>query len=331
MKNAVSACAIAVALASVGITAQSTSEVERHIAAAKVAAGTDHVALFEPVCGDARAFLTPAPARGGGGGRGRQGGAPPPPPARETWYAEPARVFDNLSFVGMTEYSAWAVTTSQGIIVIDPVFDYSVEAAVVEGLKKLGFNPSDIRHVVISHGHLDHAGGARLLQERFGARVWMAAADWDMLERQKPAWLPKRDGIVTDGQTLTLGDVTLTMYHTPGHTDGTISTLIPVRDGTRRHVAALWGGTRFNFGPIRERLAAYGTSAERFRDLARKAGADVILSNHTAFDGTKQKLPALAKRQPGAPHPYVVGMDSVGRFLTVASECAQAAVAALPN
>jgi metallo-beta-lactamase class B len=252
-------------------------------------------------------------------------------PTRATWYAEPAKVFDNLYFVGMTEFTAWAIPTSDGIIVIDPVYDYSVEASVVEGLKKLGLDAANIKYVLVSHGHLDHAGGAKLLQERYGARLLMSAADWDLLERQKPVWLPKRDMIVTDGQKLTLGDTTITMYLTPGHTDGTVSTFIPVRDGARRHLAFLWGGTLFNFGPDRTRFTAYAASAARMRDLVAKEGADVLLSNHTDYDGTKTKLPALARRAPGTPHPYVVGTDSVRRYLTVANECAQAAIAALPN
>ena len=160
---------------------------------------------------------------------------------------------------------------------------------------------------MVSHGHLDHAGGAKFLQERFGARLLMSAADYDLLDRDNPSWKPKRDMVVTDGQQLTLGDTTLTFYITPGHTEGTISTIFPVRDGNRRHVVAEWGGTLFNFGPIRPRLQAYAASAERFKQLAAKAGADVILSNHTVYDGSKTKLPAVQARRPGQPHPYVVG------------------------
>jgi metallo-beta-lactamase class B len=239
------------------------------------------------------------------------------------------KVFDNFYFVGMTEFSAWAVTTSAGIIVIDPLFDYSVEDEVVEGLRKLGLDPADIEYVLISHGHLDHAGGAKLLQERFGARVLLTAADWDLLDRDNPAWKPRRDIEITDGQKLTLGDTTLTLHFTPGHTNGTVSTLIPLRDGAASHVAALWGGTLFNFGPDAARFAAYAESAARFRELATAAGADVLLSNHTDYDGSKQKLPALATRAAGARHPYVVGNESVRRYLTVANECAQAALASV--
>jgi metallo-beta-lactamase class B len=247
-------------------------------------------------------------------------------PPRDSWHAEPQKVFDNLYFVGMTEFSAWAVTTSAGIIVIDPLFDYSVEDEIVGGLAKLGLDPARIEYVLISHGHLDHAGGAKLLQERYGARVLLSAADWDLLERNNPAWKPRRDLEIADGQKLTLGDTTLTMHLTPGHTNGTVSTLIPVRDGGAAHVAALWGGTLFNFGPDAERFAAYAASALKFRDLAAAAGADVLLSNHTDYDGTKVKLPQLRARAAGAPHPYVVGGDSIRRYLTVANECAQAAL-----
>jgi metallo-beta-lactamase class B len=297
-------------------------EVARHVAAARAAAGTEHAAMVDRLC--------PAPAGTLPGGPNPRPGVQAPDPPRDAWHAEPAKVFDNLYFVGMTEFSSWAIPTTDGIIVIDPVFDYSVEDEVVEGLEKLGFDPADIRYVLISHGHLDHAGGAKLLQERFGARVLMSAADWEMVERDNPRWKPKRDLDVADGQTLTLGDTTLTMYLTPGHTGGTISTLIPLRDGADRHVAALWGGTLFNFSPDAVRFAAYRDSAARMRDLARAAGADVLLSNHTDYDGTKLKLPAIAKRAPGAPHPYVVGNDSVASYLTVANECAAAALAGLP-
>ncbi|HET9272514.1 MAG TPA: MBL fold metallo-hydrolase [Vicinamibacterales bacterium] len=309
-------------------------EVERHIEAARAAAGTEHAGLFDAVCTTARNVIAQAsaPPRTGGPGRGGGGraGGPPAAPARETWHAEPVKVFDNLYFLGQTEFSVWAITTSQGIILLDAIFDYSVEDEVVGGLKKLGLDPAQIKYVMVSHGHLDHAGGAKFLQERFGARLLMSAADYDLLDRDNPSWKPKRDMVVTDGQQLTLGDTTVTFYITPGHTEGTISTIFPVRDGNQRHVVAEWGGTLFNFGPIRPRLQAYAASAERFKQIAAKAGADVILSNHTVYDGSKTRLPAVQARQPGQPHPYVVGPQVVQRYLTTVGECAQAAVAGLP-
>ena len=158
-------------------------------------------------------------------------------PARDTWYAKPVKVFDNLYFVGQTEYSAWAVTTSDGIIIIDPIFDYSVEEEVVNGLKALGFDPNNIKYVLISHAHSDHVGGASYLQDRFNAKVIMSEADWTLLEGTRASWRkPRKELVATDGQKLTLGGTTLTLHITPGHTLGTISTLIPVlrrRDAAR--------------------------------------------------------------------------------------------------
>jgi metallo-beta-lactamase class B len=298
--------------------------VQSHVAAAKAAAGQEHPGLFNTVCAEPE--LPAAPAQSGA----------PGPPDRSQWHAEPVKVFDNLYYVGQTEYSAWAVTTSDGIIIIDTIWDYSVEDEIVGGLTKLGLDPKKIKYAIVSHGHIDHAGGAKYLQDHYGTRIILAAADWDLLDRTAGVWpKPKRDIVATDGQRLTLGDTTLTLYLTPGHTLGTISTLIPVKDGGKPHLAAEWGGTAFNWlrnravyitpeRPDRFWFETYSTSAERFRDIVAKSGADVIISNHTIFDGSKTKLPAVQERKPGDPNPYVIGKDSVQRYLTVADECAKA-------
>jgi metallo-beta-lactamase class B len=304
---------------------------EAHVATAKAAAGQDHVGLFDRLCTPPAprpaAAATPAPAAPRAAG---------PPPASD-WHVEPAKVFDNLYFVGEKEYSAWVVTTSEGIILIDAIFHYSVDEQVVKGLTKLGLDPKTIKYVIISHAHGDHAAGASLLQDRFGARIVLSAEDWDLMARDRGSWpKPKRDMVATDGQKLTLGDTTLTLYLTRGHTMGTISTLVPVRDGGTPHLAAAWGGTAFNWQsgspayisaarPAKFWYDTYIASARRFRDIVAKAGADVLIANHTNFDGTKQKLPALAARKAGQPHPYVIGSDAVQRYLTVAEECAMAA------
>ena len=96
-----------------------------------------------------------------------------------TWYAEPAKVFDNLYFVGGKIHSAWALTTSDGIILIDTIFPYNSEELIVGGMKKLGLDPKNIKYVLISHAHADHIGGAEMLQARYGARVVMGGPDWD--------------------------------------------------------------------------------------------------------------------------------------------------------
>jgi metallo-beta-lactamase class B len=306
--------------ATAAVAAQQADAVDAHLAAARAAGEKTNPGIFSALCSATSIRPAAAPQRGQ-----RAGGAPPGPPERSTWHAEPVKVFDNLYYVGMTEYSAWAVKTSEGIILLDTIYDYSIEDEVVGGLKKLGLDPASVKYALVSHGHIDHFGGAKYMQEHFGTKVLMSAADWELLNDSRSAAKPTRDLVVSDGQKLTLGDTTLTFYLTPGHTMGTVSSLIPVKDNGQPHLVAEWGGTGFNFARSAERFATYAASAERFRDIATKAGADALISNHTNLDGSKTKMPALALRKPGDPHPYVIGTDGVRSYLTVAEECAKAA------
>ena len=219
----------------------------------------------------------PAPPPEGavqGRGAGRGGRGPRPAPVREDWYNAPVKVFDNLYFLGTKVHESWAVTTSAGIIVIDALYGYAAEAEITDGMKTLGLDPTQIKYVIISHGHADHSGGAKYLQDTYHARIILSPADWDLLARaaNNAEVNPKRDMEAVDGQKLTLGDTTLTLYITPGHTAGTISTLIPVKDGGKPHLAVEWGGTVIGPSSPIEMLQAYVKSAERFRDLAVTGG-----------------------------------------------------------
>lgn len=294
---------------------------DAHIARAKAAAGDDFQNLFTFQC------YGPGPGGSRSAALGTQrpaGPRPSGPPERSTWHAEPVKVFDNLYFLGQSEYAVWAITTSEGIIVLDTIFDYSVEDEVAGGMKKMGLDPATIKYAVVSHAHPDHDGGARFLQDHYGTRVIMSPADWDVLDKRTFGTKPKRDIEATDGQKLTLGDTTLTLYITPGHTPGTISTLLPVKDNGTPHLAALWGGVGLNTDP--EAVRTYIRSAQRFSAIVKQAGADIILANHTDWDRSKINLPMLAKRAPGSPNPYVVGNAKVLNFLKVAEECATARV-----
>lgn len=309
---------------------------EAHVAAAKAAAGDDFQNLFNFQCngpgpGGQRggAAAGKQGKQGAGQGGGRAGGrGPQGPPDRSTWYVEPVKVFDNLYFFGQSEYAVWAITTSEGIIVLDTIFDYSVEDEVVAGMKKLGLDPANIKYAVVSHAHPDHDGGARFLQEHYGTRVIMSPADWDVLDKTNGT-KPKRDLEATDGQKLTLGDTTLTLYITPGHTPGTISTIFPVKDKGTPHLAALWGGVGLNAD--RDSIQKYIRSAQRFSSIVKQAGADIILANHTDWDHTKINLPMLAKGAPAGPNPYIVGNAKVLNFMKVAEECATARVMTIGN
>src|SRR5688572_24212001 len=165
---------------------------EPHVAAARIAAGEDYQNLFTFLCPAPGARGGRGGGGGGGGGRGGGGaaaGAAAPPrgevgaapaaagagaqggrggggggggqrgtPDRSTWYAEPVKAFDNLYFLGQSEYSVWALQSSEGFILLDAIFDYSVEEEVDGGMKKLGLDPTKIKYAILSHAHADHFG-----------------------------------------------------------------------------------------------------------------------------------------------------------------------------
>jgi metallo-beta-lactamase class B len=300
-----------------------SSQIDAHIAAAKAAAAPDYRATFVNLC------VPNAPPAGGGAGRGAAPAARQTPD-RANWYAPPFKVFDNLYWLGTRQHSSWALQTSGGIIIIDTNFDWATEPEIIDGLTKLGLNPRDVKYVIISHAHGDHDQGAAELQKRYGAQVVMGAADWEAtLKRPATAagGVPKRDVAVgPEGTKLTLGDTTIQIVATPGHTPGTLSYVFPVKDQGRTVTVAYSGGTLTGaFGTDGARWDEYIASQRTIAKVAADAGASVILSNHSEYDGAYTKARLIsAPRQPGENHPFIVGTDGVQRYFTVMAECAMA-------
>ena len=295
--------------------AQSADPIDAYLARAKAAAGFDFTGTLVRICVAPQSAPLPDVA-------------PPPPPARDTWYTEPAKVFDNLYFVGTKIHSSWALTTSDGIILIDTLYDYASEEAIVGGLKKLGLDPATVKYVIISHGHGDHVGGAKLLQDRFGARLIMGGPDWDMIEQSVnrfPNGKPKRDMVASDGQKVTLGDTSVTLVATPGHTPGTHSMIFQVKDNGKPLTVAYSGGTAFNFPNDVPHFDMYIASQRKMAKAAADAGATVLMSNHSEFDNAVTKIRMMAARKAGEPHPFEIGADAIARYFKVTDECAQLA------
>lgn len=309
--------------------------IDAHINAARTAAGQDYRATFVNLC-----FAGAGPAAASP--QGRAGAAPPPggraggrgtaaTPDPSTWYASPYKVFDNLYWLGTRQHSSWALRTSEGLIIIDTNFAWATEPEIIAGLTTLGLNPRDIKYVLISHAHGDHDQGAAELQKRYGAKVVMGAADWDAT-LQRPATaaggVPTRDiAVGAEGMALRLGDTTITIVATPGHSPGTLSYVFPVTEQGRTLTVAYSGGTLTGaFGTDAARWDQYIESQRKIARAAGDAGATVLLSNHSEYDGayTKARLVA-AKREVGEDHPFVVGAAGVQRYFTVMTECAEAA------
>jgi metallo-beta-lactamase class B len=289
--------------------------IEAHLAAAKAAAGFDFPGLL------ARNCIAPQTAEG-------PDVAPPPPPDRASWYTEPAKVFDDLYFVGTKFHSAWAMTSREGIILLDTLYDYASEEAIVGGLRKLGLDPATVKYVIVTHAHLDHDGGAKLMQDRFGSRIIMGGPDWDTIEgsvNRYPNGKPRRDMVAFDGQKVVLGDAAVTLVLTPGHTAGTVSMFFPVTDNGTRLMVAYSGGTAFNFPNDVPHFDTYIYTQRKMAELAAGLNASVIMSNHSEFDNAVTKVKMLAARGPGEPHPFDLGRNAVLRYFKTSDECAQAA------
>jgi metallo-beta-lactamase class B len=296
---------------------------EALVIAAKRAAGRDYAGTFLRIC------VAPDNLGGGAPRPANAAASARVVPDRASWYAQPYKVFDNLYFIGTKIHSAWALTTSAGIIVIDTLFDYAIEPEMVEGIRKLGLDPGDIQYVVISHAHGDHDQGAALLQARYGAKIVMGAPDWDST-LQRPATaaggVPRRDiAVGPEGLKITLGETTVDVIATPGHTPGTLSYLFPVQDGGRTLRVAYSGGTAFNFPRRAENFAVYRDSAKKMALAAAAVDATVLMTNHTEFDGAYDRARiAQLPRTSGEKHPYESDAATVQRYFEMTGNCAEA-------
>lgn len=321
LKSVVVGTALAVGLVSVIISAQTPTTVDGLVSAAKAAAGTDWPGTFARLC------IPPPPPAG-------RGAAPPAPadaqprrdPPRETWYAEPAKVGDNFYFLGTKVHHSWALAGSDGIIVIEALFEYAVADEVAGGLRQLGLDVSKVKYAVMSHAHADHDGGAGYLQDTIlGMRLVYGAADWDAVEN-RPGRKPKRDMVGTDGQTLSVGDASIKIVTMPGHTAGTLSYLFDFKDNGRPIRVAYVGGTAIPFDQKAAWYDEYIASSKKMARAAAEYGATALISNHSEFDnGYFKAQTAAARKQPGQANPFDVGRDAVARYFATVDHCAEAA------
>jgi metallo-beta-lactamase class B len=301
----------AVALLSASLAgAQPVAEAQTHIDEARRLAGSDLTVPFEFFCvpGNARPNDFSAPA------------------------LTPAKLFDNLYAVGNSESVVYALTTSAGIVLFDAGHPGDLEALIIPGLQQLGLDPADITHVLLGHGHNDHYGGAAALQAQ-GVRIGSTEADWGTIAAEAPSRLfgdiakPTRDLVLSESEALVVGDTTIQLVEIPGHTPGSLAFIFPVSDGGKQHTAGLFGGTILasGFTPL-PALRQYIDSIAHYLQRAEQLQVDVEIQNHPIFDATPARLAALAARQPGDAHPFVMGQERYLRFWNLISHCMQSAL-----
>lgn len=151
--------------------------------------------------------------------------------------------FDNLYFVGIGEVGSYVIETSEGLILLDTLYDLPGYTEYhLDHIREVGLDPMDIKYVIILQGHRDHYGGAPALQEILDAQFGTAEEDRKMIVADFGEYAPRIDFIIEDGDRLTLGDTTLNFEMTPGHTPGTTSIRFSVFDNGTEHFAYLHGG-----------------------------------------------------------------------------------------
>jgi metallo-beta-lactamase class B len=250
---------------------------------------------------------------------------------------QPTKLFDNVYAIGNIGTVAYLIQTSAGLMMIDALGANQVESDLLPGFMKLGLDPAQVRTILVAHGHADHFGGSAYFQQKFGSRVYVAAADWTLMETPPrgrgpgappPAAPPKRDGELRDGESVTLGNVTVRAVAVPGHTPGSMGFIIPVIDRGERHVAALFGGSWLTPGLLNdEAMNTYIASVGRFRQVTVDAGVDAWLQNHPLMVPFQNWLTRLSSRGRNDANPFVVGRSEYQKFLDVMEGCSRIALA----
>jgi len=234
-----------------------------------------------------------------------------------------AKIFDDLLIVAQKETNCFVLKTSEGLIVIDAIWPCE-EAfyAIVKAIEEAGWKANTIKKLVLTHGHVDHTGCGRWFVEKYNTETYLSKID-DIFWTKHPA-KPNRpetwkdyniDVYVNDKDTITLGDKTIYVYSTPGHTPGCLSYIFPVKDDGKIHMAALWGGTTPPWNG--HNVNQYLESLEYFMAEAKKKKVDVALSNHTAMDNGLERIRYSKARLDYMPNIYVIGEDGFQKYCEV--------------
>lgn len=228
---------------------------------------------------------------------------------------EPYQAFDNVYNVGICWVSAWLIKTSEGPVLIDTLYGPYTDQ-LIENIKKIGVNPADIKMVLLTHGHFDHVGGVSKLKSVTNAKFVMTKEGWSEAQvnaqksQGKPgAWtMPAAaDIVVKDGEVLTVGDTAFYAYATPGHTWGTTSYAVDVKDGNNTYRAITIGGLGLNAIDGTKQVEAYISSVDRIKAMvnAPENPISVHLTMHPFSTGLTEAKEFLKTRTPGQPHPLV--------------------------
>ncbi|MCZ9926188.1 MBL fold metallo-hydrolase [Brachyspira hyodysenteriae] len=240
---------------------------------------------------------------------------------------KPTKVFDNVYCIGSVSVVAWVITTSDGLILIDSMWDDRDAKLIEDGIKGFGLDPKNLKYIILSHGHGDHYGGAKYLREKYGAKVILTKTDTDLIYNLNTGANSPRspktkvDIYSKDKDIIKLGDTSITILETPGHTAGCTSFIFPVKFRGKEYTAVLWGGT--GLPKDRDLVSKYKKSAEYFKKEAISRNASISLTAHLFADNGYANLEKAGNLKANEQNPFIMSKENMEKYLNSLIERAE--------
>ena len=230
------------------------------------------------------------------------------------FYLEPTKYTDDIYHIGAKNAPCWLIKSTDGLILLDTGLPKTLYM-IMKNIADLGFDYRDIKHILHSHGHIDHIGGTRALVELTGAKTYIGAGDVDMvrgvneLQWASQFGMPfeepfEPDVIIHDGDVINIGDKEFLFREIPGHTAGTLAIFFNTVDGGKTYRAGTFGGA--GLGSMRYAYLDKYNLPHSIRETFIKSldsmmdeKVEVNLGNHLGDNKHAEKL--LASNENGNP------------------------------
>ena len=219
-------------------------------------------------------------------------------------YITPFKIIGNLYYVGDRRVCSHLIDTGEGLILFDGGYQHTIHL-LIQSICELGFNPKDIKYMILSHGHFDHFGACNEFRALYNCKTYMSKEDSDMLRKSPEAsligispnpyaTLPVIDHELSDGEIIRLGDTEIKCVHSPGHSPGTTSFFFDVTDNGKTYKIGYFGGTGF-LTLYKDYLNKYGLNLSlrdeflKTVEKLKKMKVDIMLGNHPSHNSTLEK------------------------------------------
>lgn len=213
--------------------------------------------------------------------------------AGSAFAAAPHRMIGNIYFVGQDDLCSYLITSPKGHILINTGFEFSVPV-IHKNVESLGFKYKDIKIMLVTHAHSDHAAGFATIKKQTGAQMWAIEQERELLETGgktdflfgSTGWFNpvKVDHVFKDGDKIELGGTTITAHLTPGHTKGATSYSIDINENNKLYHVLIANMPALNEGVVLVGNPAYPEIAKDYVkafNVLRSLPCDVFLSSHT--------------------------------------------------